>query len=334
MNVKTESRELGWLADEIKRIIKLCKSTVGVGIVHIESGLSWYNNREVSFPMASTYKIPIAMKLLKDVESGVLVMEDMISIKQYDQHPGSGILSELIDNPGLSLSIANLFELMMTISDNTATDIILSLVGGGGAVTDYLKSLEITGMTVDRSTLEMLSDFAGMKTINATDRVKTRIFDEYYEKLSDQERKIAEMEFLNIHKDVTTPEAMSRLLGKIMIEGVLNRTHIEILLDAMRKNKYGDDRIKGFLPPHVIVAHKTGTLGTITNDAGILTLPNDLGHIALVVLIKKSDDSNAEREATIAHIARATYDYFVFFQSKYPGNKNLLNDKFTMGEIK
>jgi beta-lactamase class A len=60
------------------------------------------------------------------------------------------------------------------------------------------------------------------------------------------------------------------------------------------------------------VAHKTGTIGGTTNDVGIVTLPNGAGHVVTVVLVKESELEVPERELTIAHIARAIHDYFLF----------------------
>jgi len=59
--------------------------------------------------------------------------------------------------------------------------------------------------------------------------------------------------------------------------------------------------------------HKTGTLNNgITDDVGIITLPNDAGHLVLTVFVKEAKVDEATQERTIAQIARAAYDYFTF----------------------
>jgi beta-lactamase class A len=58
--------------------------------------------------------------------------------------------------------------------------------------------------------------------------------------------------------------------------------------------------------------HKTGSIGGTVNDVGIITLPNDAGHVALSVFIKSSPRTTEQREAAIAEIARSVYDYFLF----------------------
>jgi beta-lactamase class A len=59
--------------------------------------------------------------------------------------------------------------------------------------------------------------------------------------------------------------------------------------------------------------HKTGTLTNgINDDVGIITLPNDAGHLILTVFVKDAKVDEAGQERTIAQIARAAYDYFLF----------------------
>lgn len=61
-----------------------------------------------------------------------------------------------------------------------------------------------------------------------------------------------------------------------------------------------------------MVAHKTGTIGRTTNDAGVITLPGDAGRVVMVAFVKESDLPIPDRERAIADAARAAYDYFQF----------------------
>jgi beta-lactamase class A len=71
-------------------------------------------------------------------------------------------------------------------------------------------------------------------------------------------------------------------------------------------------RLKGMLPPGTPVAHKSGTLGGSTNDVGMITLPEDAGHVVVAIFIKTSKRESSEREKAIAEIARAVYDFYLF----------------------
>ena len=99
---------------------------MGIGVIHLETDQRLYINNKERYPLASTYKVPIAVQLLKRVENGEITLNDMTDVQPKDQHPGSGILSDLLVAPGVKLSLRNQLELMMIISDNSASDICLS----------------------------------------------------------------------------------------------------------------------------------------------------------------------------------------------------------------
>jgi beta-lactamase class A len=84
------------------------------------------------------------------------------------------------------------------------------------------------------------------------------------------------------------------------------------LLDLMHKCER-DNRLKGMLPLGTPLAHKTGSLmrKTIT-DVGIITLPQDLGHLAMAVFVKAPGAPDVECEVAIAQIARSLYDFQLY----------------------
>ncbi|MGH7505168.1 MAG: serine hydrolase, partial [Longimicrobiales bacterium] len=116
---------LARLAGEVERLAALSGGTMGVAAVHLETGREVYLNHADRFPMASSYKVPIAVQLLTRVERGEIRLDSMIAMEPADLHPGSGTLSELFDDPGVVLSLRNYLELMLLISDNSATDVVL-----------------------------------------------------------------------------------------------------------------------------------------------------------------------------------------------------------------
>lgn len=74
----------------------------------------------------------------------------------------------------------------------------------------------------------------------------------------------------------------------------------------------GRGRLPGGLPPGTRVARKTGTLRPhVTNDAGVITLPGNAGHVAVVVLVRESPQDLRAQERAIADIARTVYGHFV-----------------------
>lgn len=115
-------------------------------------------------------------------------------------------------------------------------------------------------------------------------------------------------------RDTSTPVAMTSLLSRIWLKdaSVLKPESADLLLDIMRRCETGQARLKGILPAGTEVAHKTGSIGASTNDVGIVTLPDNTGHVAIAVFVKASDNPAATRERAIAEIARTVHDFFLF----------------------
>ncbi|CAG4990418.1 Extended-spectrum beta-lactamase PER-1 [Dyadobacter sp. CECT 9275] len=311
----------GRLEREMERIAKLAKGKVGIYAVHLESGMEVSMNLKERFPMASTVKVAIAVQLLKKIEKGELSLMTMVDLQPSDLHPGSGTLDVLFAKPGVQLSVQNLLELMMTISDNSATDILLRLAGGAEAVRDCLKNLGIQGMSVDRTIIQLIADLEGI-TLPPQEQWVSGFYSKLWETTTPASRLAAEMKLRTDPRDTSTPEAMVNLLSQIYKGTALQPESRDLLLAVMERCKGGTARIKGYLPPETVVAHKTGTLNaSATDDVGIITLPDHAGHIAIAVFVASSAQPMAEREQTIAHLSRTVYDYFLFQQpvtSAYP----------------
>ncbi|HIC68873.1 MAG TPA: serine hydrolase, partial [Candidatus Latescibacteria bacterium] len=137
---------------ELERIAADTTALIGVSFCHVESGQRLTLNAGEAFPMASTYKVAIAAGLLKRIDEQRLGLDEMIQITQNDLSPGGGIIRAHFSEPGVALSVHNLLTVMLTISDNTASDMLMGLAGGPEEVSDFLRSSGIEGMRVDRST--------------------------------------------------------------------------------------------------------------------------------------------------------------------------------------
>jgi beta-lactamase class A len=236
----------------------------------------------------------------------------MIQLQQSDLHPGSGTLTDLINQKGLALSVRNLLELMLLVSDNSATDVCLRLAGGPQAVTARMRSAGINGIDVNRSTAQLISDWLGIGQLPPESEWSPTLFRTLSAGIKPEETKAAAVRFEADPRDTATPESMAALLNRIYRKDLLKPESAELLLDIMRRCRTGETRLKGMLPLGTEVAHKTGTIGGTTNDVGIMTLPEDAGHVAIAVFVKSSQKEVTARERSIAEIARAVYDFFLF----------------------
>jgi len=310
--VPTGDVALTRLLGELERLEPLSGGRLGIAAIHLETGREVHLHADESFPMASSYKVPIAVQLLTRVDQGEVSLSDMVELGPEDLHPGSGTISRLFDDPGVALSLRNLMELMLLISDNSATDLTLTAAGGAGAVTERMHTLGIDGIRVDRPTSLLIADYAGIEGAPADGSISPDMWRQLASGVDPEERQAAAVAFASDPRDTSTPRAMGKLLRMIWNEEAVSSGSTELLLDVLRRVETGEGRIKGMLPPRTTVAHKTGTIGGTTNDVGIIYLPGDAGHVATVTFVKDSALPVAEREAAIAQAARAIYDFFLF----------------------
>lgn len=303
---------LARLRETLASFEKVSGGRLGIAAIHLESGREVYLNRDERFPMASTFKVPVAVELLTRVDQGSLRLDSMVAVQAEDLHPGSGTLTDLFNQPGVALSVRNLLELMLLISDNSATDVMLRLAGGGEAVTGRMRALGLDGVRVDRPTSLLIADFVGASGLPENGQFTMADFRSRSQALSPEARAAAEKAFYQDARDTSTPDAMGKLLRKLWRREALSPASTELLLDIMRRCRTGPDRLKGMLPPGTEVMHKTGTIGGTANDVGIITLPQGAGHVVVAAFIKESTLPEPERVKAIAHASRAIHDYFVF----------------------
>ncbi len=100
--------------------------TVGVAI-RATSGWTFAHNGDRRFRAASTVKIPIMIAIFRQVEAGERRLDDPFTMSASDFSAGSGVLHEM--HEGLQVRVADLLYLMMSISDNTATNVLIDMAG-------------------------------------------------------------------------------------------------------------------------------------------------------------------------------------------------------------
>ncbi|OPY10691.1 class A beta-lactamase [Syntrophus buswellii] len=301
------------LEQEVKRLAALAGGTVGVSALHIESGRSFSFNGGERFPMASVYKIPIAVQLLRRVDRGEVRLNSTVTLRSGDIHPGSGRLIKTFKKKDESYSVRELLELMLLISDNTASDAILKLAGGPAAVTAAMKSLGIQEMDVSRPTLNMLADWRGISDLPSPEAFQLQKYNRLRDSVPADTLKRAQSRFHTDRRDTASPDAMTSLLAMVYDGTALQPETTSVLLGIMERCQTGNSRIKDLIPPGMKVANKTGTIGpSMVNDAAILTLPGEAGHVALAIFIKTSNRSITQQEQAMAQIARYLYDYYFF----------------------
>jgi beta-lactamase class A len=115
-------------------------------------------NPEQAFPAASLAKIPILIEVARQVAAGYLAWEERYAVPQEARLPGAGVLADLA--PDLRLTLHDLAHLMITISDNTAANVLLDIVGMD-AVNAAMRDLGLTSTRLERRFMDFAARQAG-----------------------------------------------------------------------------------------------------------------------------------------------------------------------------
>lgn len=297
---------------ELDRIAPLSGGVLGIAAIHLESGRTFWHNADDPYPLASTYKVPIAIQALALVEQGKLDLDRLVAWDTTDLHIGSEAFL-LFRKPGFAMSVRNMLETMLILSENNSTDWMLKLAGGGDAVTRRLREIGITDVRVDRPTAEVIAHPYGITDIWTTDgKFSKAKWEAQFNTLTKARRDSAAYYYAKDPRDHGSPRGMVSLLAKLWKGEILSKANTALLLDIMYRCETGANRIKGMLPPGTRVAHKTGTYPGTVNDVGIIDLP-DGTHVAIAAYVKRSTKiQGPDLEATVAQASRAVYDYFLF----------------------
>ncbi len=297
---------------ELDRITPLSGGVLGIAAIHLESGRTFFHNADDPYPLASTYKVPIAIQALALVEQGKLDLDRLVPWDTTDLHIGSEAFL-LFRKPGFAMSVRNMLETMLILSENNSTDWMLRLAGGSDAVTRRLREIGISDVRVDRPTAEIIAHPYGITDIWTADgRFSKTKWETQFSKLSPARRDSAAYYYAKDPRDHGSPRGMLSLLTKLWKGEILSKANTALLLDIMYRCETGANRIKGMLPPGTRVAHKTGTYPGTVNDVGIIDLP-DGTHVAIAAYVKRSTKvQGPDLEATVAQASRAVYDYFLF----------------------
>src|SRR5688572_20276733 len=140
----TDQNQSGGVEQELERRLKiLCEraqGTVGLSIVHIETGKTISINGKSQLPLYSVFKLPLAIAVLKDVEENRLRLDQKIHVTPAEIVEGAPSNTALWQKP-VDVTIERLIEVSIARSDNTSSDKLLQLAGGPLKVTERMRSL-------------------------------------------------------------------------------------------------------------------------------------------------------------------------------------------------
>ena len=266
------------LAARIKPLVSRHKGQVSVLVKHLGSGRSFAWKPDRPMPTASLIKLAVMVEVYRQVEKGRVDLDDRLKLDEDDKVPGSGLLRKYF-TAGSRLTLRDAVRLMIAVSDNTATNLVLDHIG-----------LESTNRTMSR-----------LGHINT--RIHAKVFRRETSIDPDRSQQFG-LGSTTASETVSLLEAIHR--GKLVSESASQQ-----MLEHLKACESAE-RIPRFLPSGTVVAHKTGSVSQVRTDAGIIDSP--AGGIAICVLTSKNADrtfgpANAASRL-IADISREAFLHF------------------------
>ena len=302
------------LEAELKKLAASAPGTLGVQIVHVQSGDEYSLNGGEWFPMMSVYKLPIAIHALRQAERGTLDLARTLKLTAEDRRPGFSPLARQIAEKGpVSLTVRELISSVMRISDNTASDALLKAAGGPKAVSATLAELGIHGVDISRYELEFAADYHGVCCLEKMKPFSLEGFIGAVERVPPEARRKAAQAFVSDRRDSAQPDGMASLLVRLTRGELLNAEHTRWLLDEMAEMHTRDTRLRAGLPPGTRASLRPGTSGETDgiraahNDNAVIVLPGNRGHLVIAAFLKSSRGPEEKRDATLARVARVAY---------------------------
>ena len=258
-------RRFGSLPASLAQLEKDNRGRLGVAVLDIGSSESSGHRTDERFAMCSTFKMLLAAAVLERVDSGKESLSRRISIPAAGLLPHSPATQE---HAGNTMPILDLCAAIVTLSDNTAANLLLASIDGPAGITRFARSL---GDNVTR-----------------LDRIETAL----NEALPGDPR------------DTTSPAAMVGNMQKLLLGNELSAGSRERLSGWMIANKTGDERLRAGITSGWRVGDKTGSNGeNTTNDIAIIWPPRQ-APVLVAAYLTACAGSEAKRNAVLAQVGR------------------------------
>ncbi len=259
----------------------------GIWVKHLTTGEEGSVNADATFNSASVIKIPVAVQALEMVDAGTLKLSDRTTLRAEDIRGGSGIFR--YHDAGLQPTLRDILLQMIITSDNTATDLAITKVGGVASVNAWLaKAGYADRMRLVQTTGDLFKKYEALTP--ADDRnAKTN---------SDHAFWLGEL----------TPRATGLMLEAIERRTLPSKAGADELIRMMRAQQSGARRLPHFLVG-VPVAHKTGDFGPVlANDVGIVYAKS--GPIVVSFFLNAITEPYGDAEDRMGRLTQQIVAYF------------------------
>ncbi len=234
----------------------------GMFFLDLETGDYLDINGEKAFPAASTIKLPLLVALFEEVDAGRVKLNETVVMRRDLMTGGSGTMR--YKRPGTKFGLLETVTKMMTISDNTATNMVIDRLGGKARLNQRFRNWGLQN-TVIRN---LLGDFKGTNT--------------------------------------TSPKDLARVGAMISNNLILSSSSRAKVLDIMHRVR-NKAYLGSGINKNAKFANKTGTLGIVLGDTGIVTMPNGKRYLAGIIVSRPFRDRRAK--SFIKQVSRMVYGH-------------------------
>jgi len=241
---KPDPRAEAWEAmiQELNRLAAHHSGRVAIYLTDLKDGKTWSYHQDDLFPSASLIKVPIMVCAFYAIQDGRLSLGERLTLRRHNRIGGSGSLKWRPD--GTRLTVRELLQMMISESDNTATNMMIEALSMGYIQQQFPKmGLLYTGIYKE-----------GMSLVGS---------------------RVA-------HENYTTAREMNMLMEKIYRGELVDKPSSLLMLEILRHKKAVQSRLAKGLPAGWEIAHKTGLLRHACHDSAIFLTPN--GDYAMTVL--------------------------------------------------
>jgi beta-lactamase class A len=279
------------LQSKVEDAVRSLRGTMGVAAKNLATGESVFVNADTQFPTASVIKVAVMVEVFHQIAEGRIRRDDTISLDESAKVGGSGVLQRL--HGGLVLTVGDLLDLMMTVSDNTATNLLVSLVGTAN-VDRRLAGYGLTHTRIFRPTFR----------------------DGHPDVFPEEEKEFG--------LGVATPRELAALMERIAEGKVVDRAASEAMIAIMREQAFRT-MIPRALPEtdEVVIANKpgwdsekhpdaAGVKRAVRGDVAIVTTPRGRYVIAIQARQVADTRDGPDNDAVVlmGRISRMIYDAF------------------------
>lgn len=259
--MKAESSELNAKVKET--IAKYPQLQPSLLFVDLDTGEYVKLGETTAVAAASTIKVPILIAFFQDVDAGKIALDEMLTMKEESIAGESGTMQ--YKAVGTKFSALETATKMITISDNTATNMIIDRLGGAEALNQRFREWGLQSTTIQN----LLPDVEGTNT--------------------------------------TSPADLANLMAMVNQGRLVSLRSRDRLLDIMR-NVVTNDLLPQGLESGATIAHKTGNIGEMIADSGIIDTPTGKRYIAVVMVKRPRNDRQAKE--LIRSLSRTVYQHF------------------------